>query len=112
MVTRLIDVKEKLKVILEEQGWDDLAASEWRTLTHIANLLQPFAKFTSLLSGDEFTTLSCVVPAVMDMNIHLQEVCYCVVLHSCVYVCVLIKIPNYAPVTTLTHTHTLAYTNR
>ena len=87
MVTRLIDVKEKLKVVLEEQGWDDLAASEWRTLTHIANLLQPFAKFTSLLSGDEFTTLSCVVPAVMDMNIHLQEVCYCVVLHACVYVC-------------------------
>ena len=43
MVTRLIDVKEKLKVVLKEQGWNDLAASEWRTLTHIANLLQPFA---------------------------------------------------------------------
>ena len=44
----------------------------------IVNLLQPFAKFTSLLSGDEFTTLSCVFPALMELNIHLQEVCYCV----------------------------------
>ena len=50
MVKRLIDVKDKLKVVLEEQSWDDLAASEWRTLTHITNLLQPLAKFTSLLS--------------------------------------------------------------
>lgn len=77
-------MKDKLKVVLEEQSWDDLAASEWRTLTHITDLLQPFgvvqncAKFTNLLNGDKFTTLSCVIPAIMDMNIHLEEVCYCV----------------------------------
>ena len=71
MVKRLLDVKDKLKIVLEEQGWDDLAESEWRTLTHITNLLQPFAKFTNLLSGDEYTTLSCVIPAIMDINIHL-----------------------------------------
>ena len=44
----------------------------------ITNMLQPFAKFTSLLSGHEFTTLSCVVPAIMDMNIHLEEVRPCI----------------------------------
>lgn len=75
MIQRLIEVKDQLKAVLEEQGWDDLAASEWRTLSSVTNLLQPFAKFTSLLSGDEFTTLSCVIPAIMDMNIHLEEVC-------------------------------------
>ena len=85
MVKRLLDVKDKLKIVLEEQGWDDLAASEWRTLTHIANLLQPFATFTNLLSGDEYTTLSCVIPAIMDININLEEVCHCV---ACVCVCV------------------------
>ena len=37
-------------------------------LQHIVNLLQPFAKFT---------TLSFVVPTIMDLNIHLEEVCYC-----------------------------------
>lgn len=61
-------------MVLKEQGWDDLAGSEWRKLKSIVELLHPFAKFTSLLSGDEFTTLSCVIPAIMDMNIILEEV--------------------------------------
>ena len=74
MLNRMLEVRSHLKVVLEEQGWDDLAASEWRMLQNIVTLLQPFAKFTSLLSGDEFTTLSCVVPAIMDLNIHLEEV--------------------------------------
>ena len=74
LINRLLEVREKLKVVLDEQGWDDLAASEWRMLKNISILLHPFAKFTSLLSGDEFTTLSCVIPAIMDMNIHLEEV--------------------------------------
>ena len=60
--------------MLDEQGWDDLAASEWRTLKSIITLLHPFAKFTSLLSGNESTTISCVIPAIMGMNIHLEEV--------------------------------------
>ena len=73
LINRLLEVKEKLKIVLDERGWDDLAAREWRTLKNISILLHPFAKFTSLLSGDEFTTLSCVIPAIMDMNIHLEE---------------------------------------
>ena len=74
MLNRLLELKEHLKTVLEQQGWDDLAASEWRKIKGVVHLLQPFAKFTSLLSGDEFTTLSCVIPAIMDMNIHLEEV--------------------------------------
>jgi len=73
MLEHLIDVKDQLKVVL-----DDIAASEWRTLSNITCLLQPFAKFTSLLSGYEYTTLSCVIPAIMDINIHFEEVCYSV----------------------------------
>ena len=68
MINRMIDVKDQLKVVIEEQGWDDLAASEWRVLQSIKAFLQPFVNFTSLLSGDEFTTLSCVVPALMELN--------------------------------------------
>ena len=76
MVNRMMEVRNQLKVVLEDLGWDDLAASEWKILQNIVNLLHPFAKFTSLLSCDEFTTLSCVIPAIMDLNIHLEEVCY------------------------------------
>ena len=93
-VKRLLDVKDKLKIVLDKQGWDDLVASEWRTLTHITNLLQPFAKFTNLLSGDEYTTLSCVIPAIMDMNIHLEEVCHCVAV-ACLCVCVCVRARMY-----------------
>jgi len=81
MLEHRIDVKDQLKCVLDEQGWDDLAASEWRTLSNITCLLWPFAKFTSLLSGDEYTTLSYVF--------HLEEVCYSVWLcMCCVCVCV------------------------
>ena len=74
--------------------WDgnDLPMSEWRTLKNIVNLLQPFAKFTSLLSGEDFTTLSCVIPAIMDMNIDLEEVCS---VYMCTYVYALVCVPDY-----------------
>ena len=75
MISCLLEVKDELKVVLDEQGWDDLAASEWKTLKSITTLLHPFAKFTLLLSGEEFTIPSCVIPAIMDINIHLEEVC-------------------------------------
>lgn len=47
----------------------------------IKALLQPFAQFTtSQVSGEEFTTLSLVVPAIMDLNRHLEEYGSCYML--------------------------------
>ena len=63
MLSCLIEIKNQLKVVLNELGWDDLVTSEWRTLKNIVNLLQPFAKFTSLLSGEDFTTLVSYPPS-------------------------------------------------
>ena len=77
VIERLLVVKESLSVVLEELGWDNLPTSVWRTLASIKVLLQPFAQyrqFTSLLSGKEFITLSSVIPAIMDLNLHLEEV--------------------------------------
>ena len=53
----LIEVEDKLKGVLEEQIWDDLAASEWQTLTHVINPLQQF-------TGNKFTTLLCAISAI------------------------------------------------
>ena len=39
----------------------------------IREFLHPFAKFTQLLSGEDSTTLSCAVPALIDMNMQLME---------------------------------------
>ena len=74
MVERLLLVKDGLGVVLEELGWDNLPTSVWRTLVSIKALLQPFTQFTSLASGEEFITLSSVIPAIMDLNLHLEEV--------------------------------------
>ena len=74
MVERLLLVKDGLGVVLEELGWDNLPTSVWRTLVSIKALLQPFAQFTSLASGEEFIMLSSVIPAIMDLNLHLEEV--------------------------------------
>ena len=61
MVNRMLEVKNHLKVVLEEQGWDDLAASEWKLLQSIVNLLQPFCKIivTSKWRRIHYSFLCC-----------------------------------------------------
>lgn len=74
LLQRLIELREPLTVVLRELEWDDLAASEWRILMLIWSLLQPFAEFTTLVSGENFTTISSIIPTIMELNIHLEEV--------------------------------------
>ena len=64
MIERLLAIKGPL---LEEQGWDNLATSEWKTIGYIRDLLKPFAQYT------DYTTISCVIPIIMELNIHLEE---------------------------------------
>jgi len=59
LVNRLLDVKDEVKVVLDEQGWNDLAVSEWRMLKNILVLLHPFAKFTSLLRRQVYHPFMC-----------------------------------------------------
>ena len=73
MIEHLLEVKESLKTVLDVLEWDNLATSEWKSLENIHKLLKPFAQYTSLISGDEYTTMSCVVPAVMELNLHLED---------------------------------------
>ena len=47
--------------------------SEWRTLENLHLLLKPFAQYTSLVSGQEYTTISSIIPIVMEINLHLEE---------------------------------------
>ena len=82
LLQRLIEVREPLAVVLRELEWDDLAASEWRSLCSVQSLLQPFAEFTDLVSGEEFTTISSVIPTIMELNLHLEQV----YLHSNIHV--------------------------
>ena len=73
MVDRMLSVRTSLTQVLEELEWDNLPMSEWKCLHSLRNLLQPFAVFTALVQGEEFTTVSCVLPAIMDLSLHLDE---------------------------------------
>ena len=71
---RLTELRDPLEMVICELEWDNLAASEWRLLHIIQNLLKPFAEFTNVISGEEFTTISSVTPTIMELNLHLENV--------------------------------------
>jgi len=73
MIDRMLTVRNSMAQVLEELQWDNLLSSEWRCLQAIQDLLRPFAVFTALVQGEDFTTASCVIPAIMDLSIHLHE---------------------------------------
>jgi len=37
--------------MLEQMEWDNLAASEWKVLEGIHDVLQPFTQYTALIGG-------------------------------------------------------------
>ena len=73
MITCMLEVRNSLTSVLEELEWDNLAVSEWKLLEALRDLLHPFAIFTALVQGEEFTTLSCVIPAIMDLCLILRN---------------------------------------
>ena len=73
LIERLLGVRSALTEVLQELEWDDMLTSEWKMLEAIRNFLHPFALFTSLIQGEEYTTISTVIPSVMDLNLHLDE---------------------------------------
>ena len=73
LFTRMLEVRVALTQVLEELELGNLATSEWKLLESMRDLLQPFARYTTLLGGEEYTTLSVVVPAIMEIELHLRE---------------------------------------
>jgi len=73
LIDRLLEVRTPLTQVLEELQWENLMTSEWRTLENLHLLLKPFAQYTSLVSGKEYTTISSIIPIVMKINLHLEE---------------------------------------
>ena len=84
VIERLLQVRSSLTTVLRELELDDLATSDWKHLENIYTLLEPFAQYTSLVSGEEFTTLSSIIPVVTELSLHLEAVC-------CTSLCVIIK---------------------
>ena len=73
LVDRLLEVRQHLTTVLEELEWNNLQNTDWKQLDSIRDILSPFAIYTSLISGEDFTTVSCVVPILMELKMHLEE---------------------------------------
>ena len=69
LIERLLDIKNHVTTVAEEQEWDNLPISEWKVLDNVYKFLKPFAQYTSLISGSECTTISCVIPIIMELQI-------------------------------------------
>ena len=78
MISHLFEMKSSLISVCEKLGWNALTLSnlQWRQLEMTEKLLKPFAQYTTLISGKEHTTISLVIPILLELEMHLQdEVC-------------------------------------
>ena len=91
VIERLLQVKSSLTTVLQGLEWDNLATSDWKHLENLHSLLKAFAQYTSLVSGEEYTTLSSIIPVVTELSLHLEEVCSA--FYDYVTVCDLVHMP-------------------
>ena len=74
LLERLLEIKDGVCQVVEELEWNNLQTSEWKKIENIVELLQPFAEYTTLCCGESYTTLSAVVPVILELNCHLHEI--------------------------------------
>lgn len=75
MIDRLLELQDSVKAVCQERNVDGLLPSQWQSLRQIRQLLQPFAEHTLSLEANQMTTISLVVPALIDLENHLDMVC-------------------------------------
>ena len=66
----ILEVKIPLTALLEELEWDGLALSKWKNLEILETFLKPFAIYTALAGGEEYTTtcISSMIPIILDLH--------------------------------------------
>ena len=70
VIERLLQMKSSLAMVLQELEWDYHLTSEWK---HLENIHKPFTQHTSLISGEEYSMLSSIIPVVMELSLHLED---------------------------------------
>ena len=66
---------QELCNVVQGTGYNKLVFSvrEWNLLKELCDVLQPFAEATDLTQGENTVTLSSVLPCVLSLNHHLEE---------------------------------------
>ncbi len=73
MISRLLLLKTELSSVLEELQWDNLPISHWKQIESMVELLKPFAQYTQLTSSEDTTSISMVIPVVLELRLHLEK---------------------------------------
>lgn len=65
----------KLTAILQESGHKEttFTSREWSQIQELVRVLEPFAEATDLTQGEKLVTISAVVPCVLSLNHHLEN---------------------------------------
>lgn len=74
LLERLVRLRIHVTQICEELGWDSLPNTSWAMLGNLIRLLEPFASYTQLVTASKIPTFSAVVPCIMELQLHLENV--------------------------------------
>ena len=74
LLQQLPRVQCHLEIVLQKLGWDGLQARHWKTIEYIVEVLKPFSEYTKLAGGDSYTTISSIVPIIMELGLHFEKV--------------------------------------
>ena len=73
VVSRLLELRVHVSAVCAELTWDCLQNSDWKMLENYKQLLEPFANYTNLESAEDMTTISTVIPVLLELSMHLEE---------------------------------------
>ena len=65
--------ENKIKGFCEENSIDHLSVTQWSRVGQIISLLKPFAKYTQLLEGDNINSTSIIIPSLIELEKHLEN---------------------------------------
>lgn len=74
MIDRLLELQEQVSIVCREREIDNLQQSQWKNLAKIRDLLAPFSEHTLALEMNNSTSISLLIPAIADLENHLDRV--------------------------------------
>ena len=72
LLKRLLDVHSHVESVVSKLEWDGPQAHHWKAIESIVLLLEPFAEYTALCGDEDYTSISCVIPALIELELHLE----------------------------------------
>lgn len=73
---RLLELRLAVTEVTNELNINNLRNSEWSDIERYVTFTKPFADATYSIEGDLYTTLSQVIPALIQLTHHLNQVCH------------------------------------